>query len=96
VDVHWLDYSGVEGDSFTFEWNAGVVLIGKSNQRVSAGAFQGLVVSTGAVVPRITLQLFYRHRESLKTWELYAFSVTLPNQAKRGPVWEWNPGAAIK
>lgn len=92
ADVQWLDHSVVDGDSFNVEWNVGLVLVGKSNQRVAAGAFQGLVISPGVKVPRTQLHLFYRFREDLKAWELDAFSVTLPNQAKRGPVWEWSAG----
>jgi hypothetical protein len=89
ADVHWLDYTVVDGDSFNIEWYVGLVLIGKSNQRVSEGAFQGLVVSDGAKVPKMKLHMFYRYQDDIKTWELDAFSVTLPNQPKRGPVWEY-------
>ncbi len=89
ADVLWLVHSVVEGGNSSLEWDVVLKLIGKSSQRVSAGAFQGLDLSVGATVPVTKLHLFYRHREDLKAWELYAFSVTLPNETERGPVWEW-------
>lgn len=86
VEISSLDHHIVDGNDSSLELYAGVVLLPRLDRVVERGPFQGLRLSRSTKTPRVALHLFYRNRET--SWVLHAFSVTLPGQSKRGPVWE--------